>query len=128
MPIQRCDRPVMDQTNRIQTAFCLIAALALTTLALSVSADEASDINARLYKQLSGSETDAKIEKVSGQLYVSKEHMDAGVIGDALSAMLESQTGKDSTVAVQRGPSLNFEIHFKKNTAELTPESLSSLD
>ena len=106
--------------------------------ALSLPADA---INQRLYEQLgSGNGADpsdsairpdgasGRIQQVSGQLYLSRENLDADVISAALAAVLDQQQTAGQAVAVQRGPRLNFEIHFKKNSAELTDESRRGLD
>ena len=85
-------------------------------------------INQRLYQQLNGSPSETKIETVSGQMYITQENIDANVIGDALAALLNAQQTQGESVSVQRAPRLNFEIHFKKNSADLTEESHSSLD
>ena len=77
---------------------------------------------------LNGSPSQSKVETVSGQMYISQENIDAAVISDALSAMLDQQQTEGHAVAVRSAPRLNFEIHFKKNSAELTEESRASLD
>jgi len=86
------------------------------------------EINRLLYKQLESTPSAGKVETVSGQMYIKKENIDKAVISDALAAMLDQQQTAGETVSVHRGPRLNFEIHFKKNSAELTPESRKSLD
>lgn len=87
-----------------------------------------ADINSRLYRQLERSPSAGKIETVSGQMYIPKEYLDSAVISDALAAMLDQGQGSEATIAVPRGARLNFEIHFKKNTAALTDESRRGLD
>lgn len=96
--------------------------------ALAEDADPAASINQRLYQQLGESPSQGKIETVSGQMYISQENIDARVISDALSALLAAQQTDGQSVAVQRAPRLNFEIHFKKNSAILTEKSHESLD
>ncbi len=91
-------------------------------------ADEADAINQRLYRQLDGSPSQGKIETVSGQMYIAERNIDAGVIRDALTALLENEAPSGQAVAVQHAPRLNFEIHFEKNSADLTQESKASLD
>ena len=86
------------------------------------------DINDRLYQQLDGNASAGKIETVSGQMYISKEHIDTAVINDALAAMLSEGQGSEASVSVRRGARLNFEIHFNKNSADLTEESRRGLD
>jgi outer membrane protein OmpA-like peptidoglycan-associated protein len=88
----------------------------------------AADINQRLYQQLEGNPSSAKIETVSGQMYLSQENLDRAVINDALAAMLDQGQSGDTSVAVRSAPRLNFEIHFRKNSADLTPESQDGLD
>jgi len=102
----------------------------LLALCGSAMADEPTtqDINNRLYEQLEATPSAGKVETVSGQMYIKKENIDKAVISDALAAMLDQQQTAGSTVSVQRGPRLNFEIHFMKNSAELTPESRKGLD
>ena len=85
-------------------------------------------INARLYEALAPPSGSGRIETVSGQMYLSKDNIDATVISEALSAMRALESGPATTVAVQRTPRLNFEIHFPKNSARLTDESRSSLN
>jgi len=87
-----------------------------------------ADINQRLYQQLDGNPSASKIETVSGQMYISQENIDRAVINDALAAMLDQGATGDTSVAVRSAPRLNFEIHFQKNSAELTPESRRGLD
>lgn len=89
---------------------------------------DADAINARLYEALAPPSGSGRIETVSGQMYLSKENMDADVIAEALSAMRSLEAGGATTVAVQRTPRINFEIHFPKNSARLTDESRASLD
>lgn len=116
--------------ERFLLFLCLSLALAgcaVLTATVSV-AGEADAINQRLYRQLDGSPSQGKIETVSGQMYIAERNIDAGVIRDALTALLENETPSGQAVAVQRAPRLNFEIHFEKNSAELTPESKASLD
>ena len=87
-----------------------------------------ADINSRLYQQLDGSPSAEKIETVSGQMYISKEQLESAVINDALALMLDQGQGAEASVAVRRGARLNFEIQFKKNSAELTDASRQGLD
>lgn len=86
------------------------------------------DINDRLYQQLGGSASTEEIETVSGQMYISKEHFDKAVISDALASMIARNEGPDASVSLRRGARLNFEIHFKKNSADLTDASRRGLD
>lgn len=92
------------------------------------SESSAEDINQRLYQQLGGSPADSKIETVSGQPYIPQEQINKAVINAALSRMLDEGQGVGASVSVRRGARLNFEIHFKKNSAELTDEARSGLD
>jgi outer membrane protein OmpA-like peptidoglycan-associated protein len=85
-------------------------------------------INERLYEQLDGGDAGGRIERVSGQLYLSEKNLDAGVIREALVRLLDEREGRGEAVAIQRGPRLNLEIHFEKNSAELTPEARRGLD
>ena len=95
-------------------------------------AEEGTDVdavNALVHRQMAGeAASSGRIQQVSGQAYIAQEHMDAGTISQALGALLEAQQGGDSRVAVQRAPRINFEIHFEKNSAELTEASRESLD
>lgn len=85
-------------------------------------------INARVHDHVSRATRSDRIQTVSGQMYLASEDIEAAVVGEALARMLDEQRGADASVAIQRGPRLNFEIHFPKNSAELTPESRQSLD
>lgn len=114
--------------NPLASAVAMLLSFGLALAASSASADPADAINQRLYEQLQGGPSGSKIETVSNQLYIAHENIDASVIGDALGALLDRQSGKSHSVAVQRRPRLNFEIHFEKNSADLTPESRGSLD
>jgi outer membrane protein OmpA-like peptidoglycan-associated protein len=107
-----------------------VAAMGLGAIGPPVHADEPAtvDINSLLYQQLAGSPSEGKIETVSGQMYIKQENIDRDVISDALAAMLDQQQTGGTTVSVRRGPRLNFEIHFKKNSAELTGDSRKGLD
>lgn len=130
-------KPAMPRSTPVPLALFHFAAswvaCALLASALGIvapaQADPAADaINQRLYRQLDDSPSRAKIETISGQLYISEKNIDARVISDALAAMLEGGQGSEQAVAVQRTPRLNFEIHFKKNSADLTEASKASLD
>jgi len=71
----------------------------------------------------------AKAEEVSGQVYLPADAIRADVINGALADMLDQQAAPGEKVAVHHsGKPLNFEIHFRKNTADLTNESKQSLD
>ncbi len=109
-------------------SFLLILLMGMGNPAFAGENTSATDINSRLYQQLEGSASAEKIQTVSGQMYLSKENLDRAVINDALAAMLDQGAGPGTTVSVQRSARLNFEIHFKKNSAELTPESRQGLD
>ena len=106
----------------------VVAAVGLLT-ALSVAAEPDADaINARLYQALQPPQGSGKIETVSGQMYLSKENIDASSVTEALAAMLDQQATPGEVVAVRSAPRINFEIHFPKNSADLTDESRASLD
>jgi outer membrane protein OmpA-like peptidoglycan-associated protein len=108
---------------------CLaIAVLAMNGSSAADEANPAADINSRLYQQLEGPEDSGKIETVSGQMYIPQENLDSGVINDALTRMLDSGQGSEATVSVQHRARLNIEIHFKKNSADLTDQSREGLD
>ncbi len=104
------------------------ALLVLAGPAWSEGDVDADAINARLYEALAPPSGSGRVETVSGQMYLSKDNIDAAVISEALSAMRALEAGSATTVAVQRTPRINFEIHFPKNSALLTDESRSSLD
>ena len=113
----------------------LVFALAVVASGLALAGDVAAEteidpdvVNARLYQQLAPPAGSGRIETVSGQMYLSQENIDAEVIGEALAAMRELQQGRAESVAIQRAPRLNFEIHFPKNSARLTDASRQSLD
>lgn len=116
---------------RLVVLFALSASIVIGSLA---KAEDGGDpaaidaINERLYRQLAPPMGSGKIETVSGQMYISKENIDSGVISEALAAMLDQQQTAGQSVSIQRAPRLNFEIHFPKNSANLTPEARSSLD
>jgi len=116
--------------DRILLPTALAVALSCLAFApaLAEDAEPAEAINQRLYQQLGASPSRGKVETVSGQMYISQENIDADVISDALAAMLDAQQTQGQTVSVQRAQRLNFEIHFKKNSADLTEESQASLD
>ncbi len=95
---------------------------------LAEGGENTDAINQRLYQQLGATPSQSKIETVSGQMYIAKENLDASVISDALAALLDGQRTEGESVSVQRAPRVNFEIHFKKNSANLTEESHTSLD
>ena len=126
-------RLIFARRTRLQklvTGFCLVSGL-LVASAIAGAEGGAADpdaINQRLYQQLKPPMGSGRIETVSGQMYLSKENIDAGTISEALAAMLDLQQTAGQAVAVQRAPRLNFEIHFPKNSADLTPESRKSLD
>lgn len=86
------------------------------------------DINSRLYHQLDGGPTPEKIQTVSGQMYIPAEYIDRAVINEALAAMLAQDPKSEDSVAVRRPARLNFEIQFKKNSAELSEKSRRGLD
>jgi outer membrane protein OmpA-like peptidoglycan-associated protein len=107
-----------------------LALIALVTapMALAEGDSSADDINRRLYERLDGPSTSEQIQTVSGQLYIAKEHLESGVISDALEAMLDAGQASSETVAVRHAARLNFEIQFRKNSSELTDESRAGLD
>lgn len=115
-------------------ALLVVVGLGLCFVAQGVAADEAAApdpeaINRLVHSQLeAGDRMDGPVHRVSGQLYIPRQHIEAATIREALAAVLEAQQGEARAVAVQRPPRLNFEIHFKKNSAELTEESHASLD
>ena len=104
--------------------------IVIGTADISRAVDDADpgEINSRLYQQLDGSASEGKIETVAGQMYIPKEHIERAVINDALAAMLAEDQGAEASVAVRRPARVNFEIHFKKNSAELSDESRQGLD
>jgi outer membrane protein OmpA-like peptidoglycan-associated protein len=112
----------------------LTAIMLLATGSDLARADEAAeqDTNRRLYEQLEGSGAalgnQDRIEYVSGQPYLSQENIDAGLIQMALDRLLDLQAVPEENVAIRRGSSLNFEIHFPKNSAVLTAQSEQNLD
>ena len=61
-------------------------------------------------------------------MYIAQEHIDRETINDALATMLDAGRVADARVAVRRPTRLNFEIHFQKNSAELTEASRQGLD
>ena len=107
-----------------------VALIAFVTapMALAEGDSSADHINRRLYERLDGPSTSEPIQTVSGQLYIAKEHLESGVISDALEAMLDAGQASSETVAVRHAARLNFEIHFQKNSSELTDESRAGLD
>ena len=108
-----------------------IAAAALLLVGSLATAEEPLDadaVNARLYQQLTPPEGSGRIETVSGQMYLSKENIDAEVIGEALAALRALDDGPAQAVAIRRAPRLNFEINFPKNSAQLTDEARENLD
>ncbi len=116
----------------------LIAIGVVVACASAVGADETASatadepdvaaINARLHEALRPPSGSGRIETVSGQMYLSKENIDAATVSEALAAMLDQQATPGVSVAVRRASRINFEIHFPKNSAELTDESRASLD
>jgi outer membrane protein OmpA-like peptidoglycan-associated protein len=115
----------------IRTISALCAGILVIVIGSIARADgdaNPGEINRRLYQQLDGSSSAGKIETVSGQMYIPKEHIDRAVINDALAAMLAEGKGSEASVAVRRPTRVNFEIHFKKNSAELSDESRRGLD
>lgn len=126
-----CRQSIHWATGRVffRASLASVALLLATgSMAFAEGETSADDINRRLYERLDGAPSGDKIQTVSGQMYISKEHLESGVINDALAAMLEQGGTSDSKVAVRRAARLNFEIHFNKNSAELTDESRSGLD
>lgn len=122
----------MGPQRRLSVESCLAILIVLAVGWVHVaSADgdsSASEINRRLYERLDGGSSADKIETVSGQMYIRKENLDRAVINDALARMLDRGQGSDAEVGIRRAARLNFEIHFKKNSAELTDESRRGLD
>lgn len=103
--------------------------LAVSAPALAEEGTDVDAVNALVHRQMGGEAAGSSaIQQVSGQAYIDREHMDAGTISQALGALMDAQQGGDSRVAVQRAPRINFEIHFLKNSAELTEDSQRSLD
>ncbi len=105
-----------------------VALVVVSGLAKAEGDVDADAINARLYEALAPPSGSGRIDTVSGQMYLSKDNIDASVISEALSALRALESGDATAVAIQRTPRINFEIHFPKNTARLTDESRSSLD
>ena len=67
-----------------------VLGLACTLLGAPVSAEgdvDADAINARLYQALAPPSGSGRIETVSGQMYLSKDNIDADVISEALATM-----------------------------------------
>lgn len=105
-----------------------ILGLVLGIVAQADDDPNSADINRRLYQQLDGNPSADKIETVAGQMYIPKEHIDRDVINDAVAEMLARDRDSESSVAIRSPSRLNFEIHFHKNSAELTDESRRGLD
>jgi outer membrane protein OmpA-like peptidoglycan-associated protein len=105
-----------------------ILGIALGGIAQADDDANSADINRRLYQQLDENPSADKIETVAGQMYIPKEHIDRDVINDAVAEMLARDRSSESSVAIRRPSRLNFEIHFHKNSAELTDESRRGLD
>lgn len=116
--------------RRVAGRSLFAAALLGLALGPTARADEPAprDINQRLYEQLEHGPSGDRIQTVSGQMYIGEADLDRSVINDALAAMLDASARADTSVAVRRAPRLNFEIHFQKNSAELTPEARRGLD
>ena len=105
-----------------------LLAIGLGGIARAGDDSNSAEINRRLYQQLDGNPSAGKIETVAGQMYIPKEHIDRDVINDAVAEMLARDRGSESSVAIRRPSRVNFEIHFHKNSAELTDESRQGLD
>ena len=121
----RGDRPVLYL--RAGALLCA-ALLALPAASPAERPGDADAINGRLHQALALPESSGRIETVADQMYLSQDNIGAGVIREALSAMRALESGADTSVAVQRAPRINFEIHFAKNSALLTDASRASLD
>ena len=90
-------------------------------------------INSRVHQGLaagaaSGGTEAGKFETISGQIYLSEKDIDADLVSQALDALLRAEQVPEERVAIRQAPRLNFEIHFKKNTADLTTDSCRGLD
>jgi outer membrane protein OmpA-like peptidoglycan-associated protein len=114
--------------STVSALFAWIIVIGTADVSRAVDDANPEETNSRLYQQLDGSASEEKIETVAGQMYISKEHIDRAVINDALAAMLSEDQGAEASVAVRRPARVNFEIHFKKNSAELSDESRQGLD
>jgi outer membrane protein OmpA-like peptidoglycan-associated protein len=129
MIIQFLQPKATQRLSRLLAAILLLSAG--PELALADEA-EAGDINRRLYEQLEGSgaapNAEGRIEYVSGQPFLSQENIDSGLIRMALDSVLDASTGPQENVAIRRPSRLNLEIHFQKNSADLSAESRHGLD
>lgn len=132
MPRADTRSPARARRARPTPVLAVLALIGLLPVAAApaASAEEPApdDINRRLYQQLEGSASRDRIQTVAGQMYIAQDDLDRRVIHDAITAMLDGSGGAETAVAVRRGPRLNFEIHFRKNSAELTPEARRGLD
>ena len=124
---QSVTRPAIQAISTLCISVAVLA-IGIADFAFAQAETTAADINSRVYQQLAGNPSAEKIQTVSGQMYIAKENIDSAVINDALAAMLAQGQGADAVVSVRSAPRLNFEIHFKKNSADLTPESREGLD
>lgn len=124
-------QPIARPAIRAVSTLCISVAMlgiGIADFAFAQAETAAAEINSRVYQQLEGNPSAEKIQTVSGQMFIAKENIDSAVINDALAAMLAEGQGADAVVSVRSAPRLNFEIHFKKNSADLTPESREGLD
>ena len=128
VPRRQSTRLLWCSLFAIVALFFAIAPTAIAEDNAEDNATEADHINQLLYERLGGASSQEKIQTVSGQMYIAQENLESSVINDALAAMLEQGQADDSKVAVRRAARLNFEIHFQKNSAELTDESRAGLD
>ena len=126
-------RPDTAERHRL-LAGALAAILVLAVGPDLARADEAAarDVNRRLYEQLEGFDAtlddQGRIETISGQLYLSQENIEPGLIHRALDSLLDPQAVPQENVAIRRRSRLNFEIRFPKNSALLTAQSQQNLD
>lgn len=126
----RCRAKAFGRIGRVASVV-LMAVLGIPAAGGADPSDgpDADEINRRLHQQLGGgADTSQGIERVSGQLYLSHDALDSDRISEALATLLTEQQSSEESVAIQRGPRLNFEIHFEKNSAALTEESMKGLD
>ena len=127
--IQSMREIIFRNTYRLRSTVVIALLVGFIAPIASAEGDAALDaINQRLYQQLAPPTGSGKIETVSGQMYLSKENIDSSTISEALAAMLDQQQTAGHAVSIQRAPRINFEIHFPKNSADLTEESRKSLD
>lgn len=132
MTIQFLQPNAAKRLSELMGALTAVLLLAIGPNLARADETSAEDVNRRLHEQLEGAGGaggDARrIEYVSGQPYLSQENIHSELIRQALDRMLDSQAVPQENIAIQRSSRLNFEIHFQKNSADLTDRSRQSLD